>query len=442
MSTKPRILIIRAGMTASSGQDAMEALIFPLIDQATPEGYAVDYVDDRTAPLPDPTPYDLIAISTETFAAGRAYHLATHYRSLGIKVVLGGFHPSICPDEALGYADSVIIGDVEDTWPRLLEDWTQHTLQKIYRSRMDQPLKPLIHRRRILKPHRSLPIGLIETSRGCHWACDFCSIHAMYPHSFRAKSPRDVARELQEIPQKIVFLCDDNLFRHDGSFEPLMDVLKQSGKRWACQISMEAVRDDDRLRLMKDSGCIMVLIGFESLQPENLNAMRKKANHPAERPDPRQDYEALVRRIYAHGLMIYATFVIGYPGDTEATFQELLDFANAMGFTLANFNPLIPMPGTPLYDRLEAEGKLTHPKWWCDPNYRYGQTTFAPEGMTAQALEDGCFRLRSAFYDPRAVRKRKRVNRLHRRPLQNFVYTLGNLVSRREILRKQGQNLQ
>ena len=449
MTDNIKVLAIRAGMSASPGRDAMQALIFPLLAQATPPGFDLSFSDDRTEKVPDNPEAALIAISVETFAARRAYQLADQYRAQGKTVCLGGFHPSACPDEASAHADTVIVGDAEDTWPQLLRDFAAGSLKPRYVSSMSAPLAALEGRREILKGRRYLPLGMLETSRGCRWNCDFCSIQAMYKGCLRAKPIADIAAELREIPQRILFLSDDNIFRQDGSFEPLLAALKASGKRWACQISMEALRSDENLRRLQDSGCILVLVGFESLNEGNLADMGKVQNRSpgkirAESPAGSAQvlgYEDLVRRVYAHGLMIYATFVVGYDHDGPDTFDKMLDFALRMNFTVANFNPLIPMPGTALYERLEQEGRLLKPEWWIDPGYRYGETTFAPRGMTPKELEDGCFRIRSAFYSKEAIRRRFRGNPLHRKPLGAFVYQTANQISRLEIKRKQGQAL-
>lgn len=443
------ILVIRAGMTASPGRDAMQALIFPLLDQYTPEGFELHFCDDRTEDVPMSPTEDLIAISVETFAARRAYKLADHYRSLGKTVCLGGFHPSACPDEARLHADTILIGDAEDTWPELLKDYAAGRLKPRYQSSMNAPLTALTNRRSILKRRRYLPLGLLETSRGCRWNCDFCSIQAMYDGCLRVKPPEAITLELAQIPQKIIFISDDNLFRQDGSFEPLMNVLKASGKRWACQISMEALRSDENLRRLKESGCIMVLVGFESLSEASLAEMGKVQNRApgkirrssAPESSQIQGYEELVRKVYSHGLMIYATFVVGYDHDGPETFDQLLEFALRMNFTIANFNPLIPMPGTALYKRLETQGRLLKPEWWVDPTYRYGETTFEPQAMSAEDLEQGCYRIRKAFYSKAGIKRRFRSNPLHRKPLGAFVFGVANRVSQVEIDRKQGRLL-
>lgn len=448
MSDKHKVLVIRAGMTASPGRDAMQALIFPLLAQATPAPFELTCCDDRTETVPDNPEAGLIAISVETFAAGRAYQLADRYRAMGKTVCLGGFHPSTRPEEAAEHADTVIIGDAEDTWSELLQDYAADRLKERYVSSMQAPLTALTNRREILSGRRYLPLGMLETSRGCRWNCDFCSIHAMYGDCLRVKPPEEVELELLLIPQRLIFLCDDNLFRQDGSFEPLLEAMKASGKRWACQISMEALRSDENLRKLKEAGCILVLVGFESLNAESLAEMGKVQNKPAGKhrngnaqEDQIRAYEAIVRRIYAHGLMIYATFVLGYDHDTPETFDTLLAFALRMNFTVANFNPLIPMPGTALYDRLKDQGRLLKPDWWIDPTYRYGETIYKPRNMTAEELEEGCYRIRKAFYSRAGIRSRFRHNPLHRKPLGAFVYTVANRVSHVEIKRKQGQTL-
>ena len=187
---------------------------------------------------------------------------------------------------------------------------------------------------------------------------------------------------------------------------------------------------------MADSGCIALLIGFESLDARNLTQMNKSWSARGD------GYAAAIRRIHAHGIMVYGTFVFGYDQDTPAAFDATVDFAIDSGFLLANFNPLTPTPGTALYRRLSEEGRLQYPTWWLDPDYRYGRAIFAPRGMTADELTAGCLQARRRFYCfPTMLARLRHAPRHLLKPYNLGLYLLSNAISRREILRKQGRAL-
>jgi radical SAM superfamily enzyme YgiQ (UPF0313 family) len=200
-----------------------------------------------------------------------------------------------------------------------------------------------------------------------------------------------------------------------------------------CQISIDAAQDKELLLRMAQSGCIMVIVGFESLNRENLKLMGKSANL-------KSDYNSAINNINRAGIMIYATFVIGYDADTKKTAAEIFKFATKNSFAVANFNPLIPTPGTRLYERLKSEGRLLFKAWWNDPQYKYGDTAFIPKGMKPEELAASCKAARFKFYSPRCIFKRlKGAN--SRGLFKLFIYLLVNFVSRSEIHHKQGRRL-
>jgi radical SAM superfamily enzyme YgiQ (UPF0313 family) len=198
---------------------------------------------------------------------------------------------------------------------------------------------------------------------------------------------------------------------------------------------MDAAQNDKLLGLMKESGCLLVLMGFESLDRKNLERMNKSANLAI------GDYDRAIANIYKHGLLIYATFVLGYDEDTAESFKETLSFAMKHNFTVANFNPLIPMPGTPLYKRLEQEGRLIYDKWWLSEVYCYGDTAYRPRQLSPEELRDGCKSIRYSFYGVRSILKRLFAGGFHLKPYNFFLFMALNIISNREIHRKQGRLL-
>ena len=429
-----RVGFVRPSMTGRPSSDALQPLIFDVIDALTPSSIELDCHDQMARPIPDRIEADAIALTVETFAARSAYKIADRHRALGIPVILGGYHVTACPDEAAEHADAIVVGEAEDTWPRLLDDLAGGRLAPRYQSGNTNDLAhQAAPRRNLIERKQYPPLGVVQFSRGCRYTCEFCSIHAFYGHAVRTRPIDDVLSEIRQRPEKLLFFTDDNLFADRERARELFAGLIGAGKRWVCQISMDVAEDTELLALLRRAGCLMVLIGFESLDVANLKQMRKGANLRA------ADYERVIAKIHRAGLMIYGTFVIGYDHDTPATAPQLVDFASRHGFSIANFNPLMPMPDTGLYDRLAAEGRLLHDRWWLDPAFRYGDAMFTPAAMSPAELTAACRDARFAFYSRPSIARRAWRNAAS--PTQLGVHLAANLVSRRAIHAKQGARL-
>ncbi len=428
-----KITFVRLNMFEHISSDAMKPLLFGIIRNLTPPEYELSFIDERVEALPEQIDSDVIAFSVETYTAKRAYILAKKYKSERNIIVMGGFHASVMPDEMLSYADTVLVGDAEGTWDVFLRDCAAGKPARKYVSDERKPLAafvddPLVYR------HRYYGIGICQISRGCKFACDFCSIKTMY-RCVRRKSADMVLEELRRTRERIIFFVDDNLFYDKASAVELFEKIAPLKKKWACQISMDVAEDDVLLEKMKRAGCFLVLIGFESLNDSSLQEMHKAANMSV------PDYGDVIRRIYRHGLLIYGTFVLGCDGDSTDVFDRTYRFAVQNKMAVTNFNPLIPMPGTKVYQRMEEQGRLIYKKWWLSDRYRYGDTAYIPKNMSPEELRDGCLKMRTEFYSVRCILKRLCSNPVHFKPLNFFVFILANVISRREIHKKQGQLL-
>ncbi|HBN08446.1 MAG TPA: B12-binding domain-containing radical SAM protein [Cyanobacteria bacterium UBA8530] len=430
-----RILFVRPNMSAGRSSDAMEPLAFAILAGLTPSEIERKFLDERLEIIPLDEKADLLALSVETFTARRAYQIADAYRERGIPVVMGGFHPTFLPEEALEHADAVVIGDAEEVWPRLLEDLRLGELKKTYRSEKASPLDGIIFDRSIFQGKKYVPISPVQFGRGCKFACDFCSINAFYGSTLRQRPVKEVIEEIRSLKTRNIFFVDDNLFVDEAKTRELLESLIPLKVRWGCQISMDVASNPALLDLMKQSGCMVAQTGFESLNKDNLGAMGKKANlkHFDE-----GGYLAAIEALRKRGIMIYGTFVLGYDYDTPESFLPTVAFARKNKFFLANFNPLMTMPGTRLFKRLKEEGRLIHEQWWLAPDYRYGQAMFQPGGMTPEQLTAGCFLARRRFNAFSSLLARFFSSANLR---QSFLFFLANLISRREILGKQGHRL-
>jgi radical SAM superfamily enzyme YgiQ (UPF0313 family) len=430
-----RITFIRPNMFADRSRDALEPVVFAILRGLTPPEIQCTLVDERLEEVPLDLDTDLVAITAETFTARRAYQIAAHYERRGIPVVLGGYHPSFCPEEALQFASSVVVGDAEGVWPRVVSDARRGRMERIYFGGYPD-LAGLHVDRRIFRGKRYRPVALVQFGRGCRYACDFCSIHAFYGRNLRWRPVAEVIGELRTVRRNFVFFTDDNLFNDAERLSELLRAMIPLRLRWSCQASIDVAADERLVRLMADSGCISVTLGLETLDTDNLRLMRKGWHSKY------GSYQRLIDRFRRHGIMVYAGFVLGYDHDTPAAFETTLNFAIGNRLFLANFNPLAPTPGSRLYERLRREGRLIDDPWWMHADYRYGNGLFHPQNMTARELMIGCYRARTAFNTYRSMLWRSLDWRANSRSLYHAAaFWLANLTSRREIHRKQGRAL-
>ncbi len=408
----------------------MEPLVFAILQALTPKGIETDFYDDRIEPIPFDTPTDAVVLSISTFTAQRAYQIAHHFKNRGIPVIAGGFHPTLCPDETARFVDCVVTGDAEDTWPSIVEDLKSGQLRPRYSSLLS-PLPDTYPDRSLFKRGKYIPVLPVQFGRGCPYQCDFCSIHAFYGASLRQRTIESIELELNNLHGAHIFFTDDNLLLNRQALETLLDLLAEMGRKWSCQISLDAAEQPELLKKMAKAGCTTATIGFESLDTGNLRQMGKRVNETC------HDYSRAVRNFNEHGIMVYGCFVFGYDFDTPDVFPRTLDFVLENNLYLANFIPLTPMPGTTLYQRLLKEERLINDPWWLDPGYRYGKTVFRPRGMSPEELEDGILTLRTEFNRYRSMARRLLRNRSHLRSLYNAsAFLATNIASRREVKRK------
>ncbi len=426
-----RIVLIRPNMGDYRSTDAMPPLAMGIL-AARSVGHQVRFFDDKAEVIPADVDADLVALSVETFTACRAYQIADGFRRRGITVVMGGYHPTFLPEEALLHADAVVIGDAEGVWESLLDDLAGGRLQRIYRSDNRAALDDTRIDRSIFAGKRYAPIELAQYGRGCRFVCDFCSIHEFYGALVRTRPAEQLRAELEGLNSKrLLFFVDDNLFSTEVNLDALLRVLTPLHHRWSCQISIDVARDPALLDRLAAAGCRYVLIGFESLEAENLKQMRKPWNHVA------GEYRHVVARLHARGIGVYGTFVFGYDHDTADSFEEALDFAVGERIFMVAFNHLTPFPGTPLYDRLAREERLLYPRWWLDPRYRYGQVPFRT-AVPPEEIDRRCVALRKRFYSPGSILRRmgNLTNVARGRMLHPYLFI--NLLLRREAaLREQ-----
>jgi radical SAM superfamily enzyme YgiQ (UPF0313 family) len=393
----------------------------------------IRFYDDRTEPIPFDEPTDLAALSVETYTAKRSYQIASEFRRRGVPVVMGGFHPTLVPDEAAEYAESIVMGEAEGLWPTVIEDFRNGRLRPEYRHSKRPSLSGLRPDRTIFAGKRYLPVGLVEAGRGCHFRCEFCAIQTYFSNTQTRRPTEEIVDEIRRIRKPLIFFVDDNITSNMDQAKAFFRALIPLRIRWVSQASINAAHDDEFLQLIKASGCQGLLIGFETLNPENLRKMRKSFNLM------NGGYERALANLRRHGIRLYVTFILGYDDDDGDTLEKTLAFAERHRFYIVAFNHLTPFPGTPLYDRLKMEGRLLYDRWWLDPEYRYGMVPFAPRGISASQVEQRCVEARQRFYRIASILRRSLDFETNSRNWFMWTHFFSiNLLFRSEVLQRSG----
>jgi radical SAM superfamily enzyme YgiQ (UPF0313 family) len=312
---------------------------------------------------------------------------------------MGGFHAALMPDEVAKHAEAVVVGEAEAVWPTVIDDARHGRLKKFYRQQGRPSLGGLRPDRSIFRGKRYLPIGLVVAGRGCHFKCEFCAVQTVFGATQTRRPIDEILREVASLKpyRKLFFFVDDNITSNMKQAKAFFRALAPLRVRWVSQASINAAHDEEFLDLLVRSGCMGVLIGFESLDAENLKGMNKSFNMM------RGGFDRALANLRRHRIRVYGTFIFGYDRDTSQTFDRTVEFARNHAMYIAAFNHLTPFPGTPLYTRLQGEGRLIYERWWLDPRYRYNHIPFVPAGMTPVELQRNCLEARRAFYSVASI---------------------------------------
>lgn len=360
---------------------------------------------------------DIVGISVTVDTLPRAMAIAAEFRKRGIPVVAGGIHITTAPDTIPeGAFDVLCIGPAEGTWPRIVQDAAQGQLQPVYRcdgsfsgADIVSPAYDLIDRRDYLY------CNIVHTSRGCPYRCDFC-YNSCGGHAWLCRPINDVLRDIHTVGRKHVMFIDDNFAGDPSWTRQLLHAITPLGIRWNAAVSMNIALDTELLDLMKRSGCEGLFIGFESVNAESLKGVHKGQNSIAK-------YEQAVRNIHERGMMVNASFVFGLDGDTPDTFQHTLDFILRNRIETVTSHIMTPYPGTVLYDRLKAEGRILTDDLSL---YNTAHVVFQPKQMTAEQLYSGYLWMYRQIYSFRNI-----LRRMPQKPDQRAAYLMFNLLYRK-----------
>jgi len=389
-------------------------LTLPMLAALTPPEHSVRLVDESVEDIDFEAEADLVGISLLTFLAPRGYEIADRFRKRGTKVVLGGIHASAFPEEALQHADSVVIGEAEETWPTLLQDFERGQLKRVYKADQRPSLTGLPRPRLdLLRRKGYLNSNCVQATRGCPFGCDFCSVTNFFGNSYRLRPVEEVVAEVASLPGNFIFV-DDNIAGNRAYARKLFSALIPLGKLWGSQCNLSLAEDRELLALTAKSGCTHMFIGIETVSQDNLKGLGKSFNKVSR-------YEDLIARFHDQGILVNAGMIFGMDDDDDSVFPSTIEFLEKNRVELTLFNILTPVPGTRLYARLEEEGRIIDRDW---SHYDGRHVVFQPKKMSPDTLRDGFYWAYHRLYTTRSVltRVHKRSQRLIPTYFMNFAY--------------------
>jgi radical SAM superfamily enzyme YgiQ (UPF0313 family) len=404
----PKILFVSPGWPKGRLWGEMSfrfpSLSLAVVAAATPPHWETALCDEGFGPVDVATEADVVAITAMTAQAVRAYEIADAFRGRGKTVVMGGFHASNLPDEALGHVDAVVVGEAEAVWPQLLADFEEGRLQRVYRADalVDTTAIP-VARRSIFDGKGYLLTNTIQTTRGCPYDCEFCSVTAFFGRKYRKRPVEAVLAELQQMRKagSFAFFVDDNIVVDRTYSLKLFRGMNGMGLKWLSHASLDLAADPELLEAAGKSGCIGLFVGFETLDEDALRTMGKKTNRVA-------GYVDAAKSFRDHGIGILGSFVLGWDGDGPDVFEKVLRFCEAAHIQAGIFPILTPYPGTKVRERFLAEDRILSSDW---RNYDMEHVNFRPRGMTAEELQAGYDWLMGHFYSFGSMWRRLGIHR-------------------------------
>ncbi len=396
-------------------------LSLPVIASYTPDHWAVTLVDEAVQNIDFETPCDLVGLSVMTCYAPRAYEIAAEFRRRGKTVVLGGVHPTYCPEEALRYSDAIVCGEAEDLWPRLIQDFEAGAMKPIYQMSEFPSLERYRSPRvQLLSPDAYMTRQCTFTTRGCHFDCEFCSVSPFNGKTTRRRPVHEVVEEMDRVKQWVrselvdrmtrgslwdavktaikirlgiddgtIFAFVDDLHNsHRPYCKELWQALKALNIKWGCQSTLFLGDDEEMVKLAAESGCVSVFVGLESLSEDSLEETNKGFNRV-------HLFEKEIKMFHDNGIMVNPGIVFGFDNDDESVFERAVEFLVRNRVELAYFNVLTPLPGTALFDRYERAGRIFDRDW---AKYDGKHVVFHPSRMTPEQLQEGFFWANHQFY--------------------------------------------
>jgi len=360
--------------------------VMPTLAAITPERYECCIIDEKFEEIDFDEDYTIVAITANTQLSTRAYEIADKFR-LKAHVAMGGLHISTMPDEALLHADSIFIGEAENTWPEFLEDFEKKTAKKIYKATEIVDLNSIPLPRYDLVDLKRYHYIYVQMSRGCPHNCEFCSATNVYGRKIRYKNINKIIEEIEYIKNHSsesshIIFSDDNFLANKKIALKLIQRLKEINVRWVCLTDISIAKDEELLELMYESGCSLAYIGLESLNPQSMEEA-DKTNWKVKQIEKYSEY---IQRIQKKGILVQGSFIIGFDHDTMQTFKDIEKFIIDNNLYLVQFNILTPLPGTKIREKLEKENRILPLPW---EFYTYHNVTIKHPNITEEQFYEG-----------------------------------------------------
>lgn len=376
-----------------------------IIAALTPDKFKTNLIDENIEQINFDEHYDLVAISAMTQQADRAYEIAKIFRRKNVKVVIGGIHSSVLPDEAAGYVDSVVVGEVENIWDSLLNDLQSNKLKRIYNSKHAFDLKKSVIPKYELLKEKPYNVIWVQATRGCPHDCSFCCASKIFGYKYRRKPVAKIIAEIEKLRSvnkyAIIGFADDNMLCNSLYSKQLLEKLSNLNINWVGQTDISIAKDKKLLRLISESGCIALFIGFESISESNLSGL-DSINWKQKQ---RQRYEQAIDIIQSHGIGIIGTFIVGFDKDDESVFEKTAQFIIDNKLSGAQISALTPFPKTRVRQQLLREHRVLNTPW---SNYTFYDVNIKPKKMTPKKLEQGILNTFKAIYNQEVgIRKAK-----------------------------------
>ena len=376
-----------------------------VIAALTPDEIELELIDEDIEDINFHRDYDLVGITAVTQQATRAYEIARRFRERNVKVVLGGIHITVLPDEARLHADSIIVGEAENLWPKLLDDFRHNRLSLVYTSQQQVDLRESPLPRYELLRGKPAKIVWVQATRGCPHDCTFCCASRVYGAKYRHKSISQVIAEIKEVRRikkhALVGFADDNLLCNRDYSHQLLEKVAEQEIRWVGQSDISIADDDNLLKLVKQSGCVALLIGFESIIPDNLKGLDStdwKLKHL-------RNYAESIAAIQSNGIGIIGTFIAGLDHDDSSIFDGLADFIIDNHLAGAQIAALTPFPHTRVREDLLRESRVLDTLW---ENYTFYDVNIKPKNMRPEELEKGILYTFKKVYSPSVATEKSR----------------------------------
>jgi radical SAM superfamily enzyme YgiQ (UPF0313 family) len=378
-----------------------QQITMPYLAARVPENWRVTHVDEEAEEIDWTVKRDVVGITFHTPSAYHAYSLASRFRSQGACVVMGGPHVTLMPEEASQHADVIFVGEAEGLWEEFLHGFRAGVYRHVYRQTGISSLTGAPMARKSLYHRKDFTSGVLFATRGCPNRCDFCAIPLMYRNGFKKRPIAEVAAEYRSFAGKRIIFWDENIAADKQYAKELFGAIAPYRKWWSSQATIHVAGDDELLAAAARSGCKQLFLGLESVSQPSMDEVHKGFNRV-------DGYARAIRRIHAHGIAVQAGIVFGFDHDTPAVFKDSVDFLEETGVQNATFNILTPYPGTPLFQRLETEGRLLTRDW-----RRYNgrmDVVFEPRQMSAEELLAGFRYANRRFYSLPSIVKRLRAS--------------------------------